>query len=1005
MLRTTLGQLLVNESLPEQLRNYDRVLDKKGVKSLLQDVADNHPEQYRTIAKKLSDVGRDASFTTGGYSFGLGSLRQSLAARKMRQDLTTQLRGIYASNDPDELKEQKILLTVGGFQKKLSKDVMDESLAEQNPLALQALSGARGNASNLNSLRGADLLYTDHRGRAMPIPVTRSYAMGLRPYEYFAGAFGARKGVIDLKAATQDAGFFAKQLVQAAHRLLVSQNDDEKEYDESNPRGYPVDTTDNDTEGALLAHPAGDYKRNTVLTPKILKELRANGVKQILVRSPTVGGPADGGVYARDVGVRERGGIAPLGDYVGIAGAQALAEPVTQAQISSKHSGGVAGASAGAISGFKYINCLAIDTQVRMADSTIKLIGDIVVGDWVMGSDITGRTFPVRVTNVFDNGLQPCHQHRFRVGRSDDIRTLVGTNEHKILSQRRRPISAGGWELPNKRRVGEVTSYPYAAVLVQSRDDVGMRHEPFALLAGLLLGDGCCTVSVEVPELACCDASQMEDLAPMLTALNLKATDAGDGKKYRLSVLKKSLDTSHARGGRWKRNHLRTWLEQHGIWGTYTPDKVIPAEVDTWNNSSVAELIGGLIVTDGCVYQHNGEKPGFYFVSTSRKLVEKTKELLEQRFGIYGGEIRTLPAETNEKAVLDAYRFDVASADALRRTFEHIPLYGIKRRKLAAWIHAAVSQRDSYSGRATRQKSESVGVIPTRDIEVDHPDHLFVLANGLVVSNSLVQVPKIFPGGAAHAQLDGRVAGVRAAPQGGQFITIGDQDHYAPHGSELQVKAGDTVEAGDVLTDGTPNPAEIVKHKGIGEGRRYFVDAFRKALSDSSTYGNRRNIELLARGLVNHVRLTDEMEDGVQGDVVPYQLLESQYKPRAGHTIVKPEHSVGQYLERPVLHYTIGTRVQPSMLPKFKQYGVGSVYTHRDPPPFEPEMVRGMANAANDPDWMTRMLGSYQKSSLLDAVHTGAVSDEAGSSFVPALARGENFGRAGLTKGWTSPKP
>ncbi len=48
------------------------------------------------------------------------------------------------------------------------------------------------------------------------------------------------------------------------------------------------------------------------------------------------------------------------------------------------------------------------------------------------------------------------------------------------------------------------------------------------------------------------------------------------------------------------------------------------------------------------------------------------------------------------------------------------------------------------------------------------------------------------------------------------------------------------------------------------------------------------------------------------------------------------------------------------------------------------------------------MLGSYQKDSLLGAVHNGGVSDEAGSSFVPALARGENFGRSGLTKGWSN---
>lgn len=621
MLKTTLGQLLINEALPEELRDYDRVLDKKGVKALMQQVADKHPEKYRTIAKKLSDVGRSAAFTTGGYSFGLNALRQSTSAKQMRLLLDRELRGIYESQIPDDEKEQQIINTVNKYQKSLVGNVMSESHAELNPLAMQAKSGARGNEYNLNSLRGADLLYIDHRGRTIPIPVMRSYAMGLRPHEYFAGAFGARKGVIDLKAATQDAGFFAKQLVQAAHRLLVSQTDDDVPYDPATPRGYPVSTDDVDNEGAMLAHPVGGYARNTLLTPKILKELRASGHDEILVRSPIVGGPADGGVYARDVGHRERGGLATVGDYVGIAAAQALAEPVTQAQISSKHSGGVAGASAGAISGFKYIN-------------------------------------------------------------------------------------------------------------------------------------------------------------------------------------------------------------------------------------------------------------------------------------------------------------------------------------------------------------------------------------------QLVQVPKTFQGGAAHSQVDGRVQDIQQAPQGGQYVTVGGQRHYVGHGFELKVKKGDEVEAGDVLSDGIPNPAQIVQHKGIGEGRKYFVQAFAQALKNSGTSGNRRNIELLARGLINHARLTEEVGDWAPDDVVPYQVLEARWQPRQGYLVVPPTQAKGYYLERPVLHYSIGTRVRPAMMQQLQKHGVKSVQVHPEAPPFEPEMIRGMTNAAHDPDWMTRMLGSYQQNSLLEAARRGAVSDEAGTSYVPSLARGENFGKAGLTQGW-----
>jgi hypothetical protein len=427
--------------------------------------------------------------------------------------------------------------------------------------------------------------------------------------------------------ATQDAGFFAKQLVQATHRLLVEGEDDDEEYDESNPRGLIVDTGDADNEGALLAHPVAGYARNTELTPRVLKDLQEQGHDQILIRSPVVGGPAGGGVYSRDVGRRERGGLAPVGDFVGIAAAQALAEPITQAQISSKHTGGIAGAAgAGAISGFKFIN-------------------------------------------------------------------------------------------------------------------------------------------------------------------------------------------------------------------------------------------------------------------------------------------------------------------------------------------------------------------------------------------QLVQVPKTFRSGAAHSQQDGRVTRIEKAPQGGQYVYVGNEKHYVHKDYPLQVKVGDDVEAGDVLSDGIPNPSEIVKHKGLGEGRRYFIDAFRKALEDSGVSGHRRNMELLSRGLLNHVRLTDEIGDWVPDDVVPYQQLERQWKPRAGHAVTSPKSAVGQYLERPVLHYTVGTKIRPSMMADMERFGVRNVVVHRDPPPFQAEMIRGMANVAHDPDWMARMLGSYQSKSLLEGARRGAVADERGTSYVPALASGSSFGRLGLTKGWDSDEP
>lgn len=622
MLKTTMGQVLINEALPADMRDYNRVLDKKTMGTLATQLAKQHPDNYRDTMKRLHDVALDAAYTTNGLSVGLNDIKPSLAAKHTQLHVRQQLQRILADKTLDDKQRNlKILQLQSSAQTQLVNDVYTEAVGTGNPLAHQVIGSGVGNKFQLNSLLGADMQYLDHRSEPIPIPVTHGYSQGLTPVEYFAGSFGTRKGVIDLKSATADAGYYGKQLTQMAHRLLVTDVDeaDPERNATAHERGFPTDVDDVDNEGAMLSRSVGPYKRNTVLTPKILQDIKGMGIKDILVRSPIVGGPEDGGVYANDVGYREKGRVPPIGDYVGIAAAQALSEPTTQAQISSKHSGGVGGA--GGIAGFKALN-------------------------------------------------------------------------------------------------------------------------------------------------------------------------------------------------------------------------------------------------------------------------------------------------------------------------------------------------------------------------------------------ALVQVPKKYPDGATHSQTDGRVQEIRPAAQGGFYVQVNGQDHYVPTGRDVSVKKGDELEAGDVVSDGMPSPAEIVQHKGIGEGRRYFVTAMRQVMKNSNLPVHRRNVELLSRGLINHVRLTDEHGDYSPDDVVPYSMLERNWAPRDGSVLGTPSSLAGHYLEQPVLHYSIGTKIGKNVTANLKQYGINAVQAHKEPPPFKPEMVRGMANISNDPDWMTRMLGSYQEKGLMDSVHRGATSDTNSSSYVPSLARGETFGVAGTVSGW-----
>ena len=482
-----------------------------------------------------------------------------------------------------------------------------EQLEARNPMAHQVASGARGNKAQFASVNVGDMLVMDHRDNVIPIPLLHSYAEGLDPVEYWAGSYGARKGMVDLKFATPKGGFLGKQLALAAHRLIVT------EHDCGTANGIPIEADDPDNVGALLARKYGDHSQNTVITPKISKRLKVH--KTVIIRSPLTC-QAKGGVCARCVGVRERGKLPDVGDNVGIAAAQAISEPVSQSALSSKHTGGT-----------------------------------------------------------------------------------VGTG----------PTAAG---------------------------------------------------------------------------------------------------------------------------------------------------------------------------------------------------------------------FDAI--------------------------------------------------------------------------NQLIQVPKTFKEGAAIAKVDGVVNVIANAPQGGTFIHVGEERHFAPPGMKVHVKKGDAIEAGDVLSEGLPNPAEIVRHKGIGAGRWHFMRHLKDTLKASKIAANRRNIELLSRGLINHVRIVDpdEPPDTLPDDIVEFNTITRGYTPRPGTQALVPQRARGMYLEEPILHYSIGTRVTPSVAKDLKQYSVSRVEAHKDVPSFAPEMVRAMETLAYAPDWMVQLGGFHLKKQLLRSVHRGAGAREHQESFIPSLARGVEFGKA-----------
>ena len=789
------------------------------------------------------------------------------------------------------------------------------------------------------------------------------------------------------KFATAQGGYLGKLLDQAAISEVVTEDDCGGAY------GLPVQADDTDNIGAVLQRPVAGFDAGTVIDKDVLSELKKQKVDEIIIRSPTTCA-CQNGVCSKCCGIRETGGFPPLGYNLGINAASALSERIAQGALNTKH-------------------CLECSTPIIYGDFSIHKLSDVTVGDTVMGCGKDGVMRPVKVLNVWHNGKKEVYRTYFKQARTRTGRTLYvdSTLDHKILATAKKYNN----DHASTRELGllPVGTFPkgiFSAYSVTHFDDTGLHDCKFDYLIGALIGDGCYTESVSGVHLSCDDTLEIAELNASLvgTGMSLNQLKYHNGIYYRVSG---GSDQGDRLG-----NPVKNFLVKHGMYGKYAQEKEIPEVVDTWSNSSVAHLLGGLFAADGSVYKTRGattgQKVGVAFSSTSRKLVEQVKRLLLLRFGIWTSGI-TITAHAGERHGTFDRKFSQhqitvtpASLTEFNRVI-HIP--GRKAAILNNGLDGFESPSKNFF---MREYSEYLGELDTMDIEVDHPDHMFVLANGLIVSNSgkkakgkseysgfdaiknMTTVPGTYKDAAVVAKEDGKVTEIYKAPQGGYYVYVGDKKQYVKPGYDLLVKEGDELEAGDQISDGVLNPADVVNYKGIGEGRRYFTNRFTQMMRDSNYAVNRRNVEAVARALVNHVQVDDEDAEAqmLPGDITTYSSWSFGYKPRPNTKYQSPQQSVGQYLESPVLHYTIGTKISRKMANDLKKYGVDQIFANPNPVAVTPVMQSVVKSTGDSDDWMARLGTTYLKTRLTEDAQHGAKSNLHSTNPFPGVAKGVEFG-------------
>ena len=355
LIETTIGRVLFNRVVPEEVRFVNQVLDKGSVKALIAEVLQICGEDVTTnMADEVKDLGFKYA-TRSGTTIAIADItippeKSTIIAQALEDQETVQRdyrRGLLT-----EQEQNQRIIDIWQHTTSEVGNAVRTSMDPTGNLATMANSGAtKGGFGSISQLAGMRGMVADPSGRIIPLPIRSNFREGLTALEYFISTHGSRKGLADTALRTADAGYLTRRLVDVAQDVIITSDDcgtelgvDIKRAD--NIAGQAIDSR---LFGRLAAERVIDpetgeilAERDDVMDTDLVKKISRSKVQSVKLRSPLTCDLVRGictKCYGMDLG---RGRMVQVGSAVGIIAAQSIGEPGTQLTLRTFHTGGVA---------------------------------------------------------------------------------------------------------------------------------------------------------------------------------------------------------------------------------------------------------------------------------------------------------------------------------------------------------------------------------------------------------------------------------------------------------------------------------------------------------------------------------------------------------------------------------------------------------------------------------------------------------------------------------------
>jgi DNA-directed RNA polymerase subunit beta' len=357
IVETTIGRLIFNSFLPEDMEYINEGFNKKDLHKLLSNVLDRYG---REITAKLADEIKRIGFKFGTKS-GLSIASSDMLISPLRDDLIKEadeiIRKINNQYWKGWITEEERYNHAIRLWSRIKNDVTDKmvELFKKNPenhIYYMIDSGARGNWGQITQLCGMKGLVANPSGRTIELPIKSNLKTGFSILEYFIATHGGRKGKSDTALKTAEAGYLTRRLVDAVQDIVI------KEIDCQSDHAHEITRTDSEMIGeAFSSRIFGRTLVDVVIHPKTGEIIAKTGlqidnemnklieeanVEAVAVRS-IMACRTENGIcqmcYGFDLGTNKP---VALGMAVGIIAAQSIGEPGTQLTMRTFHMGGVA---------------------------------------------------------------------------------------------------------------------------------------------------------------------------------------------------------------------------------------------------------------------------------------------------------------------------------------------------------------------------------------------------------------------------------------------------------------------------------------------------------------------------------------------------------------------------------------------------------------------------------------------------------------------------------------